>query len=306
MNVKHIPILLLGFVIFFHACRKVEKDDTGTPIEVIFESDRQEISAGDSIEFKDLSNGYVSKWKWTFEGGSPATSHLSSPVVKYTKPGLYAVTVELSNSRNTIVETKKDYIRVDYNQVKAEFNTAETVVYTGQAVLFKDVSVGGPQSWKWQFVPVSGGTTLTSTEQNPSVTFTDTGYYNVTLTVANPSYSDTKAKNRYVRAIDINAVSADFTSNETATYAGGSIAFTDATLGTVTGWNWLVEGPVTITSREQNPVFNFTTPGRYKISLTVSNSNRSHTKSIDEHILVVPSQSLSAFLPFNGNIRDVG
>lgn len=306
MNVKHVTILLLGFVMIFQACKKVEKEETGTPIEIIFESDRQEISAGDSIQFKDLSNGYVSKWKWTFEGGTPATSNLSSPVVKYNTPGVYTVTVELSNSSSTEVETKKEYIRVDYNQVKADFTTAESVAYTGQTIAFKDASTGGPQSWQWQFVPASGGTTLTATEQNPSLQFTDTGFYHVSLTASNPSYTDTKQKNSFIRIIDINAVSADFTSNETASYAGGSINFTDATLGTVTGWNWQVEGPVTLTSQAQNPTFNFTMPGRYRVSLTASNSNRSHTKTIENHILVVPSDNLGAFLPFDGSVRDVG
>ncbi|NTS43906.1 PKD domain-containing protein [Flavisolibacter sp. BT320] len=297
--------LLLGAVVF-QACKKEEKDDTDTAIEVIFESDRQEISAGDSIRFKDLSNGYVSKWKWTFEGGTPATSNLSSPTVKYTTPGVYAVTVELSNSSNTVLETKTDYIRVDYNQVKADFITAETVVYTGQPIVFKDSSTGGPKSWQWKLEPVSGGTTLTSTDQHPSLVFTDTGFYHVSLTATNPSYSDTKTKNNFIRVIDINAVNADFSSTETATYAGGSITFNDASLGTVTGWNWKVEGPITLTSQAQNPVFNFTTPGRYKVSLTASNSNRSHTKAMDDFVLVVPSDRLGAFLPFNGNVRDVG
>ena len=306
MRMHYLPLLFLGLLLLFQACKKEAKDDTGTPIEVIFETDRQEISAGDSIQFKDLSNGYVSKWTWTFEGGTPATSNLSSPVVVYATPGVYAVTVELSNSRNTVIETKKDYIRVDFNQVKADFTTAETVVYTGQTILFKDSSIGGPKSWQWQFVPVSGGTTQTSTVQNPSLQFTDTGYYQVSLTASNPSYTDTKTKNNYIRVIDINAVSADFTSAETATYAGGSIAFSDASLGTVTGWSWLVEGPVTLTSQVQNPVFNFTLPGRYRVSLTASNPNRSHTKTVNEYLLVVPSGDLAAFLPFNGSVRDVG
>jgi PKD repeat protein len=306
MKMKSLPILLLALIGIMNSCKKHNEDATDTVIEAIVEADRQEISAGDSITFKDLSKGYVTKWKWTFEGGTPAASNLSSPVVTYNTPGLYAVTVELSNSSNNTVLTKKDYIRVDYKQVNADFSASATVSFTGQAVSFKDSSSGGPQTWLWEFVPVSGGATLTSTEQNPSMLFTDTGYYNVSLTVSNPSYSNKETKNNYIRIIDINAVSADFNSGETATYAGGSISFSDQSLGYITAWDWKMEGPATLTSQEQNPIINFTTPGRYKVSLTVSNSSKSITKSIDNYILVVPSGNLSAFLPFNGNIHDVG
>jgi PKD repeat protein len=299
-----IPLLLLTAITI--SCNKTKEDTTATVIKPIFESDRQEISAGDSITFKDLSEGYVTRWKWTFEGGAPATSNLSSPTVTYTTPGTYAVTVELRNGDNKATLTKKDYIRVDYNQIKSDFTASATVSFTGQTVQFKDSSSGGPQTWLWEFVPVSGGTTLTSTEQNPSMVFTDTGYYNVSLTASNPSYSDKKTKARFIRIIDVNAVSADFSSDETATYAGGGIAFSDNSLGYVTAWQWNIQGPVTITSQEQNPVISFTTPGRYKVSLTASNSNKSITKSVDNYILVVPSDNLAAFFPFNGNIRDVG
>jgi len=306
MKMKSLPILFLMLVGILNSCKKHKEDATSLVIEAVFESDQQEISAGDSITFKDLSNGYVDKWKWTFEGGSPATSNLSSPVVKYNTPGVYAVTVELSNSSNQTVLTKKDYVRVDYNQVKADFNASATVSFTGQTVSFKDSSSGGAQTWLWEFVPVSGGVTLTSTQQNPSMVFTDTGYYNVSLTVSNPSYSNKETKNKFIRIIDINAVSADFSSDETATYAGGSIAFSDQSLGFITTWNWKAEGPVTVTSQEQNPVINFTTSGRYKISLTVSNGTKTITKFVDNYILVVPSGNLAAFFPFNGNINDVG
>jgi PKD repeat protein len=305
MTTKFLPVLLLLFMSVTISCNK-PGDDRYKTIKPVFESDRQEISAGDSVTFKDFSEGYATKWKWTFEGGAPDTSNLSSPVVTYNTPGVYSVTVEVSNGTTSTTLTKKEYIKVDYNQIKADFNASATVTFTGQTVAFKDSSSGGPQKWLWEFVPVSGGTTLKSTEQNPSLNFTDTGYYNVSLAASNPSYSDKKTKTNFLRVIDINAISADFTSNETATYAGGNISFSDRSLGFVTSWQWSIEGPVTITSQEQNPVINFTTPGRYKVSLTASNTNKSITKSISDYILVVPSEGLAAFLPFNGNIHDVG
>jgi PKD repeat protein len=302
---RYLPILLL-LIGIFNACKKETDDTTRSAIEPIFESDKQEISAGDSVKFKDLSVGYVHKWKWTFEGGIPGESNLSSPVVKYNTPGVYKVTVELSNAANDATLTKEDYIRVDHNQVKADFSSPVSVSFTGETVVFKDSSSGGANTWLWEFVPVSGGATLTSALQNPSMVFADTGYYNVSLTASNPSYSDKKAKNNFIRIIDANAISADFSSAATATYAGGNISFTNQSLGFITAWEWKFEGPATYASNEQNPTISFTQPGRYKATLTVSNMSKSTSKSIDEYILVIPSNSLAAFFPFNGNINDAG
>jgi PKD repeat protein len=305
MQPRSLILCLLALSTLVNACKK-ENDDTNTAIEPIIEANTQEISAGDSVTFKDLSVGYVTKWKWTFEGGTPATSNLSKPTVKYLTPGLYAVTVELSNASNTETLTKTDYIRVDHNQVKTDFTAAPTVIFSGESIAFKDSSSGGANAWQWEFVPVSGGTTLASTQQNPTISFTDTGYYTVKLTASNPSYSDTETKTNFIRVIDPNAVSADFTSASTATYEGGSITFTDQSLGFITGWQWTIEGPVNLQSQDQHPTIQFTTPGRYKVSLKVSNSNTSITKSVDNYILVVPGSSLAAFFPFNGDINDAG
>ncbi len=306
MKLKSLPVLLLLMIGIMNSCKKDKDDTVNTVIQPVFESDRQEISAGDSVVFKDLSEGYVTKWKWTFEGGTPATSNLSKPTVVYTTPGVYEVTVELSNAANDAVLTKKDYIRVDYNQVQADFNASLTVAFIGDIITFKDSSSGAPATWQWEFVPASGGTTLTSSLQNPSLAFTDTGRYTVSLTASNPSYSNKKTKTNFIHIIDPNAVSADFSSAEKATYAGGNIAFTDKSLGLVTNWNWNIEGPVTLTSQEQNPVINFTIPGRYKVSLTASNANATVTKSTDNYILVIPANGLAAFFPFNGSVNDAG
>lgn len=56
-------------------------------------------------------------------------------------------------------------------------------VCPGQNVVFNDISYNGVTSRSWSF---EGGDPSTSTEQNPTVTFSQPGTYNVTLTVSNP------------------------------------------------------------------------------------------------------------------------
>lgn len=69
-------------------------------------------------------------------------------------------------------------------------------VVTGNMPLtvnFTDQSTNNPTSWLWQF-----GDGTTSTEQNPTHTFTEAGNYTIQLQVSNTFGSDSETKNNYI------------------------------------------------------------------------------------------------------------
>lgn len=66
-----------------------------------------------SITFKDQSSNTATSWSWTFPGGTPATSTAQNPVITYTAPGTYSVTLTASNSHGTgSTVTKTGYITI--------------------------------------------------------------------------------------------------------------------------------------------------------------------------------------------------
>lgn len=67
---------------------------------------------GQAINFEDLSPGTVSSRNWSFPGGSPSTSSLANPVVTYSSPGLYNITLEVGNSLGTDTTFRMDYISI--------------------------------------------------------------------------------------------------------------------------------------------------------------------------------------------------
>lgn len=79
-----------------------------------FTSNRRIVCAGVPVKYKDISwNGIPTSWSWTFQGGSPATSNSSVPVVTYANPGNYDVILSTSNAGGTgPVMGKMKYIRV--------------------------------------------------------------------------------------------------------------------------------------------------------------------------------------------------
>ncbi|MBN8679503.1 MAG: HYR domain-containing protein [Chitinophagales bacterium] len=62
------------------------------------------------VHFTDLSLGGVTAWSWTFNGGTPATSTQQNPVVTYSTPGTYDVTLTITTSGGNFTATKTAYI----------------------------------------------------------------------------------------------------------------------------------------------------------------------------------------------------
>lgn len=77
----------------------------------------------------------------------------------------------------------------------ADFSADQTQIYKGETVQFSDLSANSPTSWNWVF---EGGTPSTSNLQNPSVTYSELGQYNVKLIVQNSYGIDSVLYENYI------------------------------------------------------------------------------------------------------------
>ncbi|MCU0421605.1 MAG: S8 family serine peptidase [Bacteroidia bacterium] len=76
--------------------------------------------------------------------------------------------------------------------------TAKTTVCVGEAVKFNDASDHFPSSWQWTF---TGASANSSTEQNPTVSFSAPGQYAVKLKVSNSGGADSITLNNYITVV---------------------------------------------------------------------------------------------------------
>ncbi len=85
----------------------------GTVCEARFTADRRSVCAGGSVTFDDQSfNGVVAR-AWSFPGGQPDTSTDEQPEVTYPAPGLYPVSLVVSDALGgSLAATESSYIRV--------------------------------------------------------------------------------------------------------------------------------------------------------------------------------------------------
>lgn len=121
-------------------------------------------------------------------------------MVVYSSPGNYTITLIVRNKDGSNAVRKDNYITV-YPFPSVAFGSNLQIACAPTTIQFMDQSAprqGNLVSWNWSF-----GDGTTSTAQNPSHSYTQTGYYNVALTVANSGgCSNTVTVSRYIRIVD--------------------------------------------------------------------------------------------------------
>lgn len=149
------------------------------------------IKEGESVHFMDNSTGNITSWNWTFEGGNPSSSTEQNPVVTYDKTGSYTVSLTVGDGTTTSTVTREAYVNVESEAPIAQVGLPQGAylspwvmmfVPTNVPLTFTDESTGNPSQWAWTF---QGTDVLSSSEQNPTVTYLEPGNYGLKLEVTN-------------------------------------------------------------------------------------------------------------------------
>lgn len=220
------------------------------------------------VGFKDESTGNPNFWKWDLGNGT--ISFLQNPSATYFNPGTYTVKLVARNAAGSA----DSVVRINYITVYAiptvDFLASDTTGCFPVTISFADLSNAGSGSlvsWEWDF-----GDGTTSTQQNPTHTYSSGGQFNVTLRVRN-SFGCTRTISR-IKYIKLNeGVDADFSFNNPGScQPPTTVNFTNLSTGTGTlSYQWSFgDGGSSILP---NPSYTYNTPGSYTVQLIVVNSN---------------------------------
>jgi hypothetical protein len=97
----------------------------------------------------------------------------------------------------------------DFYLCKAQFTTDRTTICAGDSIQLIDDTYNAVTGWNWEITPATGwsfASGSTSTSQNPTINFTQTGLYTIKLTATDVSTTDDEVKTNYIRVLPESAV----------------------------------------------------------------------------------------------------
>lgn len=230
-----------------------------------------------TVTFRDATTTAV-RWAWDFGDGQ--TSNAQNPVHTYTDYGDYNVTLVTTNSegcsdtltQNAFVKIRRPVISLPSlpQQGCLPYNASFTSDITTLDVV---------ATYIWDFGDGGSGTGA-----SPSHTYTVQGSYPVSLTITTTGGCTETLKVPNAITVGRRPV-VDFTASTDTICVEQGVSFIGITSeGNI--WEWNIPGVGT--SAVQNPTFNFTRPGLYDVSLTVTNSGCRETVTKTQFINVKP------------------
>jgi PKD repeat protein len=262
-----------------------------------------------AVQFTDLSLGYPNSWDWDF--GDGVGSDEQNPIHTYQEEGDYNVSLTISSDSLDCTSTLEMLVRVGDTNWFPDSCMAMFYSYPNQmdymTINFVDASIGNngdmPDNWFWEF-----GDGTTSTEQNPSHTYSGEGTYQVCLTISD---NDSTCENTWcdvVEVIDWNnqcQAQFDYFPAPDSFPAGNDLAvqFIDYSLGNPSEWNWNFGDDSA--STEQNPIHIFNEEGTYNVCLTISNSADSCESTFCRDVYVYNDTINDCYAWFNYDVTEL-
>ena len=217
------------------------------------------------VNFTNLSTDARSQ-QWDL--GNGVTSTQTNPSTLYTTPGVYTVTLTVTNENGSQTLTRTNYITVFANPAP-EFSVNNQSGCFPLRASFQDLSTPGTGSlvsWNWSF-----GNGATSTQQNPLYIYTTSGSYFVSLTVTNSDgCSRTIVKPDFINVSTGVQAAFNFSAPQTCS-PPDTIRFQNQSAGPGTIsylWNF-GDGN---TSTAINPAHEYTTAGPFSVQLIATSS----------------------------------
>jgi PKD repeat protein len=239
---------LIALFLFIISCEKkvIDKDP-------LFQN--AELEEG-TIQFtSDAAN--ATSWEWNFGDGN--TSSEKDPKHQYQKNGTYTVVLLAKNKKSSV--TKVYQVTVN-NAPKPKPSFAFKSNGNGQIAFTNNTT--GADSYLWNF-----GNGESSSEQNPTYSFTKNGTYEVKLSATN--FNGTSEAKQNVTIADAPRPVSDFNFSYGS---NGTVRFTNLSTN-YTSLSWSFGNGQT--SDQQNPTLQYGQNGNYNVVLTAKNDNGEST-----------------------------
>lgn len=233
-------------------------NDLSSSLSVDFVASQVNACTNSAVTFTDLTTGGTpTSWQWYFQGGTPSSSTAANPSVTYASPGIYDVTLTVSDGITQTTITKAAYVSIVGPAAQPSAISGGNSICefaSGTYSVVNDPNV-------FYFWTIPSGWTGTSSTNSIFVTADNTPG---TISVSAENACGLSAPSTLAVDISIGAPTAMFNYNA----AANTYTFTSTSVD-ATSWLWdFGDGNG---SSLENPVHTYTANGVYMVSLTVTN-----------------------------------
>lgn len=230
------------------------------PLPVVMCSSNNDYLGGNT-GFNAVVAGNASPYTYSWSFGDGGVDTASSPTHLYGGTGPYNYSVTVTDSNGCVGVCTNSLTIVIPPYVYAGFSFVQTPTCGNTSVTFTDTTTGSVTWWEWNF----GDGSPTSSQQNPSHTYTSPGTYSVKLVAGNSVYSDTLVKPNIITVWVVPDANISYI-NDTVCVPFAEQFFDISPSSTSWLWNF---GDGSGTSTLQNPSHKYS-PGTYNVSLKVT------------------------------------
>lgn len=236
-----------------------------------------------SVSITNSSTG-ATGFKWTFEGGEPATSEYENPgTISFSQAGPHKITLEAWNADTRNVKTIT--LQLD-SAVQVAFDAAIQINNFSPVQVKLTNRTIGASSYNWTFE--DGNPASADGAEPPMVTFTTPGDHTITLQVSNGGQQFITRKVINVKPalhtdfmLSPGEFDDDYEAPLTAVLSGRSVSYLTQ--------QWSAGGVLKSDTAAENSIY-FANPGTYTITLT--NDNGKGTQTVNKTITVKPNSRL--------------
>ncbi len=228
-----------------------------------------------TVSFTNLSLN-ATEFAWDFGDGNTGTN--VSPINTYSNAGNFSVTLTALGAGGSNALTLTNYIVVtNYPPPLADFVTDTTNGLAPLTVTFSNLSLNATD-FAWDF-----GDNNTSTNVNPSNTYSNAGSFSVTLTAIGAGGTNTLTFTNYIVVTNYPPPLADFLADTTNGLAPLTVSFTNLSLNaTEFAWDF-GDGN---TSTNVNAINTYSNAGGYTVTLTGVGLGGTNTLTLTNYIVV--------------------
>ena len=188
-------------------------------------------------------------------------------------------------------------------QLVADFTTLSVNNGCGSLVVeFQDLSTGAPNTWLWDF-----GNGNSSSLQNPTAIYANSGVFDVTLITSNNLINDSKVSNGLIKVFD-KPISEILINSPANGCMPLMVDFEDISFTNNSIVNWQCDFGDGGASNLQNPIYDYSNDGNFSVSLLVTDLNGCQSLSTQLNLIDVYELPVADFItdiPFSCNSTEL-